>query len=131
MDDSNLQPASKLGAAYIRYSSNMQDDSFSLDAQLRQIHTRAASEGVEIVKVYADPAISAYKNNIRPGVSEMLVDSKHGMFEILYVHKTGYPDAFTNFCIVASQSRVAPFASPASTTAASSAHWISVVSISC
>lgn len=77
----------KLGAAYIRYSSNMQDDSFSLDAQLRQIKARAASEGVEIVKVYADPAISAYKNKIRPGVSAMLDDSRRGEFDIVYVHK--------------------------------------------
>ena len=45
-----------LGAAYIRYSSTMQDDSFSLEAQLRQIKARASTEGVEIVKIYADPA---------------------------------------------------------------------------
>jgi DNA invertase Pin-like site-specific DNA recombinase len=52
-------PPSNKAAAYIRYSSNMQDDSFSLDAQLRQIKTRAAADGVPIVKVYSDPATSA------------------------------------------------------------------------
>jgi DNA invertase Pin-like site-specific DNA recombinase len=56
-----MDNSKKIGAAYIRYSSTMQDDSFSLDAQLRQIHARAASEGVEIVKIYSDPATSAYK----------------------------------------------------------------------
>lgn len=76
-----------LGAAYIRYSSTLQDDSFSLEAQLRQIKARAASEGIEIVKIYADPATSAYKNKYRPGIAQMLDDSRKGKFDILYVHK--------------------------------------------
>src|SRR3990170_5021260 len=37
------------GAAYIRFSSEMQSDSFSLDAQLRQIKEQAERDGVEIV----------------------------------------------------------------------------------
>jgi DNA invertase Pin-like site-specific DNA recombinase len=87
MDNSNLHPIKKLGAAYIRYSSTMQDDSFSLDAQLRQINARAISEGIEIVKIYSDPATSAYKNKYRPGITQMLEDSRRGMFGVLYVHK--------------------------------------------
>jgi DNA invertase Pin-like site-specific DNA recombinase len=87
MDNSNVHPAKKLGAAYIRYSSTMQDDSFSLDAQLRQINARAVSDGIEIVKIYSDPATSAYKNKYRPGIAQMLEDSKRNMFGILYVHK--------------------------------------------
>ncbi len=87
MDNSNLHNSKQLGAAYIRYSSTMQDDSFSLDAQLRQIRTRAASEGIEIVKIYSDPATSAYKNKYRPGITQMLEDAKRGLFGILYVHK--------------------------------------------
>jgi DNA invertase Pin-like site-specific DNA recombinase len=75
------------GAAYIRYSSAMQDDSFSLEAQLRQIKARAAMEGVEIIKVYADPATSAYKNRFRPGIATMLEDAPKDLFDILYVHK--------------------------------------------
>src|SRR5512133_14682 len=76
-----------VGAAYIRYSSSMQDDSFSLEAQIRQIKARAAAEGIEIAKVYADPATSAYKNKYRPGITEMLEDSRKGLFNTLYVHK--------------------------------------------
>jgi site-specific DNA recombinase len=87
MDNSNLHPIKHLGAAYIRYSSTMQDDSFSLDAQLRQINARATAEGIEIVKIYSDPATSAYKNKYRPGITQMLEDSKRGLFGILYVHK--------------------------------------------
>jgi hypothetical protein len=44
------------GAAYIRYSSEMQSDSFSLDAQLRQIKEQAERDGVIIIKVFSDPA---------------------------------------------------------------------------
>ncbi|MCX6080384.1 MAG: recombinase family protein [Chloroflexi bacterium] len=87
MTKSNLNPSRLLGAAYIRYSSSMQDDSFSLEAQLRQINARAASEGVEIVKVYSDPATSAYKNKYRPGIAQMLEDSHKGQFDTVYVHK--------------------------------------------
>jgi hypothetical protein len=32
-----------------------------LDAQLREINEQAERYGVEIVKVYADPAVSAYR----------------------------------------------------------------------
>jgi site-specific DNA recombinase len=80
-------PIKELGSAYIRYSSTMQDDSFSLEAQLRQIKTRAASDGVEIVKIYADPATSAYSQKHRPDIEEMLADAKRGLFKYVYVHK--------------------------------------------
>ncbi len=75
------------GAAYIRYSTAMQDDSFSLEAQLRQIVVRAKSEGIMIVKVYADAAMSAYTKRYRPGIEQMLEDAEKGLFKILYVHK--------------------------------------------
>jgi DNA invertase Pin-like site-specific DNA recombinase len=87
MTQPSKNPPRVLGAAYIRYSSSMQDESFSLEAQLRQIKARAASEGIEITKVYSDPATSAYKNKYRPGITEMLEDSRKGMFDTLYVHK--------------------------------------------
>jgi site-specific DNA recombinase len=87
MPQSSLHSPQVSGAAYIRYSSSMQDDSFSLEAQLRQIKARAALEGIEIVKIYSDPATSAYKNKYRPGISQMLDDARTGQFDILYVHK--------------------------------------------
>ena len=59
------------GAAYIRFSSEMQSDSFSLDAQLRQIKEQAERDGVEIVKVFSDPAQSAYRKKYRPGINAM------------------------------------------------------------
>ena len=76
-----------IGAAYVRYSSTMQDDSFSLDAQIRQIKARAKAEDIDIVNIYSDPATSAYKNKHRPGITEMLKDSEKGVFNVLYIHK--------------------------------------------
>ena len=75
------------GAAYIRYSSEMQSDSFSLDAQLRQIKEQAERDGVVIVKVYADPAQSAYRKKFRPGINAMREAARQGEFKVLYVHK--------------------------------------------
>ena len=59
------------GAAYIRFSSEMQSDSFSLDAQLRQIKEQAERDHVTIVKVNSDPAKSAYRKKFRPGINAM------------------------------------------------------------
>jgi hypothetical protein len=49
----------------------MQNDSFSLDAQLRQIKEQAERDGVEIIRVFADPATSAYRKKYRPGINAM------------------------------------------------------------
>jgi hypothetical protein len=49
----------------------MLSDSFSLDAQLRQIEEQNERDGVEIVKVFADPAQSAYRKKYRPGISAL------------------------------------------------------------
>ena len=65
----------------------MQSDSFSLDAQLRQIKEQAERDGVEIVKVFADPAQSAYRKKYRPGINAMREAARRGEFKVLYVHK--------------------------------------------
>jgi site-specific DNA recombinase len=75
------------GAAYIRYSYEMQSDSFSLDAQLRQIKEKAERDGVNIVQVFSDPAQSAYRKKFRPGINAMREAARRGEFKVLYVHK--------------------------------------------
>lgn len=75
------------GAAYIRYSSEMQNDSFSLDAQLRQIKEQAERDGVEVIRVYSDPATSAYRKKYRPGINAMREGARRREFDVLYVHK--------------------------------------------
>ena len=77
----------KTGAAYIRFSSDQQSDSFSLDAQLRQIKDQAERDHVEITKVFSDPAQSAYRKKFRPGINAMRESARQGEFQILYVHK--------------------------------------------
>ena len=74
-------------AAYIRYSSEMQNDSFSLEAQERQIRRRARQDGDEVVAVYSDPARSAYKDVKRPGLKQALADARQKKYDVLYVHK--------------------------------------------
>ena len=76
-----------LGACYVRTATITNDPSFSLEAQIEQIKARAAAEGVEIVKIYSDEAISAHKTKYRPGIMKMLDDARKGEFSILYVHK--------------------------------------------
>jgi len=66
------------GAGYIRYSSEMQSDSFSLDAQLRQIKEQAERDGVNIVQVFSDPAQSAYRKKFRPGINAMREAARQG-----------------------------------------------------
>jgi DNA invertase Pin-like site-specific DNA recombinase len=75
------------GSAYIRFSSEMQSDSFSLDAQLRQIEEQVECDGIEIVKVFADPAQSAYRKKYRLGINAMHEAARRGEFKVLYVHK--------------------------------------------
>jgi hypothetical protein len=64
----------------------MESDSFSLDAQLRQIKEQAECDCVKIVKVFADPAQSAYHKKYRPGINAMREAARRGEFRILYVH---------------------------------------------
>lgn len=87
MTQSTLRTPILFGAAYIKYSSTMQDDSSSLEAQGRQILARAVAEGVDIMKIYSGPATSANKSKYRPGITEMLEDAHRGRYEILHAHK--------------------------------------------
>ena len=74
-------------AAYIRYSSEMQDDSFTLEAQERQIRRKAEQDKNEIVTIFTDHAQSAYRKKMRPGITNLLEGAKMGQFKIVYVHK--------------------------------------------
>ena len=65
--------------AYIRYSSDNQKES-SLDDQEREIRAYAKRKGFEIVKVYADKALSA-KTDDRPAFLQMIKDAESGTFE--------------------------------------------------
>lgn len=82
-----MSSSNRTAAGYIRFSSDKQTDSFSLEAQKRQILERAKKDNVEIVEIFADEAISAYAHKNRPGIKAMLESAQRNEFEILYFHK--------------------------------------------
>ncbi|MFZ6027784.1 MAG: recombinase family protein [Chloroflexota bacterium] len=75
------------GAGYVRFSSIMQSDSFSLEAQIRQIMNYAEREGVQVVIIFADPIESAYRKRYRPGIRALFRSLPTGKIKIAYVHK--------------------------------------------
>jgi hypothetical protein len=60
--------------------------SFSLDAQLHQIKEQAERNGVEIVKVFSDPAQSSYRKKYHPGINAMREAAVRASFAGLIGH---------------------------------------------
>lgn len=73
-------------AAYCRFSSDLQRDGFSIEAQLTAIRNYCKQEGIELVKEYVDEARSGTNDN-RPSFQQMIADSKSGDFSCVIVHK--------------------------------------------
>lgn len=73
-------------AIYIRVSSRMQEDGFSMEAQHDILMDLIDKKGLQLFKVYSDPAVSA-KSFKRPGVQMMMQDMKDGKFDTILVHK--------------------------------------------
>lgn len=82
-----LDPRLKPGFGYVRFSSIMQAESFSLEAQIRQIIENAARDGVQIRAIFADPLQSAFHKRLRPGIQAMLRALLSRNFQVGYVHK--------------------------------------------
>ncbi len=72
-------------AAYVRYSSDNQREE-SIEAQLRAINEFAQRNEYNIVKIYADEALSATTDN-RPQFLQMITDSKADIFKAVICHK--------------------------------------------
>lgn len=73
-------------AAYCRFSSDLQRDGFSIEAQLAAIRSYCKNEGIELVREYVDEARSGTNDN-RPNFQEMIADSASGAFDCVIVHK--------------------------------------------
>lgn len=71
---------------YIRYSSRLQDDNFSLDAQERILKAYCVERGWEIVAIFSDEAKSA-KDDRRPGFQQMMAFIRAGKADRIVVHK--------------------------------------------
>jgi DNA invertase Pin-like site-specific DNA recombinase len=70
---------------YARYSTDMQREE-SIEGQVKACTELAEKDGVIIVKVYADRAMSG-RNDNRPQFQQMLKDAQAGLFDVLYVWK--------------------------------------------
>ena len=70
---------------YARYSSDNQREE-SIEGQVQACTELAEKDGVIIVKIYADRAMTG-KNDRRPQFQQMLKDAQSGMFDILYLWK--------------------------------------------
>lgn len=79
-------PKRKLAAVYLRYSTDQQDP-YSFERQLEKARAYATVIGVDIVKVYGDPAASGAYTANRPSYNEMMHDAELGKFDILIIEE--------------------------------------------
>ena len=68
-------------AIYARFSTDMQRDA-SIEDQIRSCREYAARQGLTVVEIYSDRAVSG-ASLIRPGVQKLLRESRSGSFDIV------------------------------------------------
>jgi site-specific DNA recombinase len=75
-------------ALYLRVSSEMQRDNYSLDAQRRALHDACSQRGYTVAIEETDEALSARSERIeaRPGLSRILAAVDAGQIDVLMVH---------------------------------------------
>lgn len=71
---------------YFRYSSQLQNDGFSIEAQRRACSEFAMKNDYNVVREYIDRAFSG-TNDDRPEFTQLISDSKKGQFSLCVVHK--------------------------------------------
>lgn len=100
-----VAPKSAEGAlrvgAYLRFSSHMQSDGYSIPAQERAVLQEAQARGNWEVVCYTEPEHSAYGEDLtqRPMFLAMLRDALEGRLDVVVVHKL---DRFSRRLIVTS-----------------------------
>lgn len=72
---------------YCRFSSENQQDGFSIEAQQKAIREFCDKEGYELLRFYVDEAKTGTTTEGRTSFLEMLSDSKKGEFQLVIVHK--------------------------------------------
>ena len=68
-------------AIYARFSSDLQRDA-SIEDQVRSCREYAARQGLTIVDVYADRAVSG-ASLMRSGIQKLLRDAQRGAFDLV------------------------------------------------
>ena len=74
------------GIIYARYSSHAQKDA-SIEQQIRECMAFAKAQGIRIVEVYADRAVSG-KTDRRPDFQRMMRDAEKGKFRYVIAWKS-------------------------------------------
>ena len=74
------------GIIYARYSSHAQKDA-SVEQQIRECMAFAKAQGIRIVEVYADRAVSG-KTDRRPDFQRMMRDAEKGKFRYVIAWKS-------------------------------------------
>ena len=75
----------KTAAIYARYSTNLQNES-SIEDQVATCRAYASREGLKVIRVFSDSAISGASLGNRPGASEMLAAAQAHQFEAIIVY---------------------------------------------
>jgi len=97
----SASPAPRRAVLYARYSSDMQRDSWSVEAQLADLRRHCSLHGWEIVAEYIDEAKSAKGGSPRPGFEQAMQDIRNGKGNVFLTHKVNrfgrnMRDIFTN-----------------------------------
>ena len=87
-DSSAEQLRKKNAAMYLRVSSEMQRENFSIAAQKEECIKYIEEKGLIITEnhIYIDEGFSA-KNEERPGFQRMMIDAQTGEFSLIVAHK--------------------------------------------
>ena len=80
----NTQAGEKLAVVYARYSSHNQRD-VSIDQQVKADRAFANKQGLKIIGVYADRALTGTNDN-RPEFQRMILDAKKHAFQYVIVY---------------------------------------------
>ena len=67
-------------AIYARFSSDLQRDA-SIDDQIRSCRDHAARQGLEVVEIYSDRAVSG-ASLMRTGIQKLMRDAQAGGFQL-------------------------------------------------
>jgi DNA invertase Pin-like site-specific DNA recombinase len=81
-----VHPETRRAVLYVRYSSDMQRESWSVDAQLADLRRYCAQHSWEVVGEFIDEAKSG-KNDQRPEFQKALATIRDGMATVMVVHK--------------------------------------------
>ena len=73
-------------ALYVRVSSDMQIDNYSISAQLNELNNYCLKNCIEVFEKYIDEGYSS-KNDKRPGFRKMIKDAENKKFDIILVHE--------------------------------------------